>query len=346
MIVNHSQLRAALEKKLAPAYVVAGEELLLVQESLDLIRAAARQRGFAEREILDAERGFDWTRLSDTCNAMSLFAEQRIVELRISSAPDAAGAAAISNVAKHLPRDVLLIVSAGKLDSKQRKSGWFAALDAAGVSLYLDPLKPEQMPAWIEARLRATGLKAAPEAIGRLAQLTEGNVLAAAQEVSKLGLLHAKDSVLTLEDIESEVSDSAHYEAFGWLDKVLSGDARGAVHALEGMRGEGIEIPQIIGALSFDLRKLILASTAFARSHNAQAAVEAANIFPRSRQAAFARAAARVRPAQARDGLRMCARIDALSKSTHGRASAWEELLTWTLTASGAVPSGVAMAGA
>ncbi|MDB5987327.1 MAG: polymerase subunit delta [Nevskia sp.] len=348
MRLTPSQLPAALKQRLLPVYLVAGEELLLMQEALDAIRACARAQGYLEREVLDVERGFDWQRLIDSCNSMSLFAEKRIVEVRSSGAIDAAGGAALSTLTKNPASDVLLIVSAGKIEWRARSGGWFAALENAGASLYIERQKPQDLPGWIEARLRSVGLAADADAVRRLAQLTEGNLLATAQEISKLALLYPPSATaqarVGLEQVEAAVADSAHYEVYDWINKVLAGDAAGAVRGLERLRDEGVEVPAILGALVFDLRKLIVAAVIYARSHNAEAAVESAGVF-KQRQGVFARAAARIKPAQARDALRLCARVDQLYKSTGMAAAAWEELLTWALGASGAAAAAAATAG-
>jgi DNA polymerase-3 subunit delta len=331
------QLAATLAKNLAPIYVVAGEEPLLMQEALDAIRAAARTRGYAEREILDAEKGFDWQRLVDACNAMSLFASLRIVELRLGGAADVAGGKILAELAKRPPQDVLLIVSAGKLDWRARQGGWFAALEAAGVAVYAEPLKPAELPGWIDARLHAEGLSADPDALHLLAERTEGNLLAAQQEVQKLGLLKP-GAKLSASDIDEAVADSAHFEVFGWINRVMAGDARGAVRGLNGLRGEGVDIIPILSAFSAGLRQLAAAAAAYARSRNAAAAVEAARIM-RMNQPAYTRAVERTRPAQVLGWLRQCARIDQLAKSTGGQPAAWEELLTLVLAATGAAPA-------
>lgn len=336
---NPAQLAQALQRGLAPVYLVAGEEPLLLQEALDAVRAAARAGGHAEREVFDAERGFDWNRLLESCNSPSLFAAQRIVELRLNAAPDAAGAEALGEIARRPPPDVVLLVSAGKLETRARNGAWYAALDGAGVSLYIWPQKPEELPQWIGQRLRARGLQADAEALRRLAERTEGNLLAAQQEVEKLALLHP-GAALSLENVESAVSDSAHYEVFGWLNRIMAGDARGAVRALAGLRAEGVELPPILAVVAHGLRQLAKAAAVYARSRDAAAAVEAAGVF-RANQPAFVRAVERASQRQALGWLRQCAAIDAKAKSSGLQPAAWEELLRLVLAASGAAQTGV-----
>lgn len=336
MNLKPAQLAAALAKELKPLYAVAGEEPLLLQESLDAIRAAARAKGYGEREVLDAEKGFDWQRLHDACNAMSLFASLRIVELRLGGAPDVTGAKSLVELAQRPPQDVLLIVSAGKLEWRSRQGGWWAALEAAGAAVYAEPLRPAELPGWIETRLRAAGLSADPDALRLLAERTEGNLLAAQQEIEKLALLKP-GAKLAAADIADAVADSAHFEVFGWINRVMAGDAKAAVRGLDGLRGEGVDLIPILSAFSAGLRQLAAAAQAYARSRNATAAVEAARIM-RMNQPAYARAVERTRPGQVLGWLRQCARIDQLAKSTGGQSAAWEELLTLVLAASQAAP--------
>jgi DNA polymerase-3 subunit delta len=333
-INNPNQLTAQLQRGLAPIYLVAGEEPLLLQESLDAVRAVARTQGYAEREVLDAERGFEWQRLLDTCNTPSLFAPRRIVELRAGSAPDAEGGKVLTRVAQDPAPDVLLIVSLGKLESRARNAAWCGALEAAGVGLYIWPLKPEELSGWIGNRLRAAGLQADPDTLRLLAERTEGNLLAAQQEVEKLALLYPGQT-LGLPQIEAAVADSAHYEVFGWLNKLMAGDARGAVRGLEGLRAEGVDLLPILAVVASGLRQLARAASSYSRNRNASAALEAAGVF-RTNQPAFARALERCRYGQVLNWLRDCAVIDALAKSSGTQPAAWEELLTLVLAASGA----------
>lgn len=331
---NPSQLATALQRGIAPVYLIAGEEPLLLQESLDAIRAAAKAKGYGEREVLDAERGFDWHRLIEICNTPSLFAPLRIVELRSANAPDAAGAAVLTKLAQNPAPDVLLLVSLAKLESRARNAAWYSALENAGAGLYVWPLKPEELPAWIGGRLKAAGLQAEPDTLRLLAERTEGNLLAAQQEVEKLALLYPGQTI-GLPEIEAAVADSAHYEVFGWFNKVMAGDARGAVRGLEGLRDEGVEVLAILAVVAMGLRQLARAARAYASSRNASAAVESAGIF-RTNQPAYARAVERNRYGQVLGWLRDCNTIDSLAKSSGTQSAAWEELLTLVLAASGA----------
>jgi DNA polymerase-3 subunit delta len=351
-----AQLLSQIQRGLAPVYLVAGEEPLLIQEALDAIRGGARRAGFEERTVLTVESGFRWQQLVQEVCSPSLFATRRVLEVQMPKGPNGHrrgkgadddddaeseagdkaddGPKALVQLAARPAPDVLLLLVAGKLDKRGRESAWYNALDAAGASLYLWPVKPEELPGWIDARLRAAGLRIDAEALRLLAERTEGNLLAAQQEVDKLALLHP-GATLGLEQVEAAVADSAHYDLFGWFNKVMAGDAHGAVRGLDGLRGEGMEVPQVLWVVADGLRKLARAAQAYAARRDAASAMDAAGVF-KMNQPAYARALERSRSGQVLGWLRDCAQIDALAKSSGTQSAAWEELLTLVLAASGA----------
>nr|WP_240954091.1 DNA polymerase III subunit delta [Solimonas marina] len=318
---------------MAPLYLVAGEEPLLMQEALDAIRAAARRAGFTEREVFDVERGFSWQRVVESCAALSLFASQRIVEVRIATSPDDEGRKTLVALAAQLQPDTLLIISCGGLDKRQRESAWFRALDSAGASLYAWPIKSEEFVPWLTARLKSAGVQADADAIKLLAERTEGNLLAAAQDIEKLKLLFPGERV-TVEALEQAVADSARFEAFDLNDRLLDGDAQGAVRSLQRLREEGLAPLEILGALTWCLRSLAKAAMHRARVGDAATALEMAGV-RRFQQAKYLNALARVRPADGLNWMRRAAQVDQMVK-TGQDAAAWEELLTLILAASGA----------
>ncbi|HEY9545777.1 MAG TPA: DNA polymerase III subunit delta [Solimonas sp.] len=333
MQIKANQIATHLAKGLAPLYLVAGEEPLVLQETLDAIRAAARKAGFSEREVLDVERGFSWQRVVDACASLSLFATQRIIEVRMATSPDDEGRKTLQALAAQLQRDTLLIVVCGALDKRQREASWFKALDTAGASVYVWPVKSEEFAPWLDARLKAAGVKIDADAAKLLAERTEGNLLAAAQDVEKLKLLFAGERI-DVESLGQAVADSARFEAFDLNDRILDGDATGAVRSLQRLREEGLSPLEILGALSWCLRSLSKAAINFAKVRDAATALEMAGV-RRFQQAKYLKALPRVRPGESLGWMRRIGQVDQMVK-TGQEAAAWEELLTLILAASGA----------
>lgn len=334
MRLTSAQLAAHLGKGLAPVYIVAGEEPLLVQEALDAIRAKARQQGYSEREVLDADRHFDWQRLLDACASLSLFASRRLIEVNLpTGAPGVEGSKVLQQLAAKPAPDVLFLLVCGEIEWRNRSGAWYSALESAGAALYIEAVKAEQFPAWLSARARQAGVDLDAEAVEELAERTEGNLLAAAQDLEKLKLLFPGQAVSAAQ-LRQAVADSARFEAFDLNDRWLAGDAEGAVRALARLREEGSALPEILGAVTYSVRQLAKAAALFAQTRNGDVACDRSGVRRQSKPL-FLKALARVRYTETLGWLSRCARIDLMSKSGQ-EAAGWEELLTLALAASGA----------
>ncbi|WP_323845176.1 DNA polymerase III subunit delta [Microbulbifer magnicolonia] len=257
MRINPRQLSQSLNRGLATVYIVSGDEPLLVQECCDSIRAAARKSGFSERELLHAEHNFDWGLLLASAGSMSLFAEKKVIELRLPGGkPGDKGSKALQEFAGLGGDDLLLLLVLPKLDRSQLNSKWIKALEEKGVLIQIWPVDAQEMPRWIHQRLRAAGLDAEPEAIQILAERVEGNLLAASQEIEKLKLLSG-DNLISAAMMNDAVASSARYDVFGLIDRALAGEAESAVKTLHGLRAEGIEAPVVLWALAREIRSLL-----------------------------------------------------------------------------------------
>ncbi len=256
MKINLNQLSSHLQNKLAPCYFVTGDEHLLVDEALDAIRAVARDRGFTSRDLHVATTGFDWSSLRDAGANLSLFAEKRIVELRVPTGkPGRAGSQAIADFIDNCDDDLLFIVVAPKLERNNQSAKWVKALDAAGVMVTVWPIDRRELPRWIAGRMRAAGLQPDSDAVTLIADRVEGNLLAADQEVEKLRLILGEGKV-TAGDVGDAVANSSRFDVFKLVDAALGGDAQRAVRILSGLRAEGVEPVIVVWALARELRTL------------------------------------------------------------------------------------------
>jgi len=333
MQLRPEQLDAHLKKSLAPVYFISGDEPLRVLEAADAIRAAARERGYDERDVLNVQAGFDWNSLQAEAGNLSLFASRRIIELRLPTGkPGDAGARALREYAERPPEDMLLLVTAGKLEPAARKSKWLQALDRAGVVLPVWPLKPQEFTGWLQARMRRQGLQPDREALQMLAERVEGNLLAAVQEIDKLFLLRGAGAV-TGADILQLVADHARYDVFGLVDAALAGDAVRSVRILQGLRAEGTAEPVVLWALAREIRSLCAMSTVVAAGTGVPAVLAQYRVWDARKQAVGA-ALQRHRPAQCRDLLRRCAWLDRVCKG-QAAGNPWDELLQLILQLAG-----------
>jgi DNA polymerase III subunit delta len=255
-------LESHLARGVHGLYVVYGDEHLLAQEACDRIRAAARASGFTDRSVFTVERGFDWSSLLGASQSMSLFGDRQLVELRIPTGkPGKEGADALKVMAGAVNPDVLTLITLPRLDAATQKSAWFTALGNAGVALKIDPIERAQLPMWVGQRLASQGQRVAPGEEGRralqfIAERVEGNLLAAHQEIQKLGLLYPA-GVLSFEQVHDAVLNVARYDVFKLNEAMLTGDVGRLSRMLDGLKGEGEAAVLVLWALVEEVRTLL-----------------------------------------------------------------------------------------
>lgn len=249
--------RAERERRMPALITVASDEALLVQEAQDAIRATARAVGYSEREVLQADARFDWSRLAQATQGLSLFAKRRIVDLRLPTGkPGLAGAAALEELAQSLADDTLMMIALPRLDRRARETRWVSALERAGILLEIDSVDRARLPRWIGERLGRQQQLAAEDALVFIAERVEGNLLAAHQEIAKLGLLYPAGE-LSLAQVADSVLNVARYDVFQLPLAMLAGDAPRVQKTMAGLRAEGEAIPLVLWAITEELRMLI-----------------------------------------------------------------------------------------
>ena len=253
MQVKPDQLAGSLQRGLSPVYLVGGEEPLLLQECCDLIRETAKKQGFVERELLQVERGFDWSSLQQAA-APSLFATQKIIDLRMRTGkPGREGARALTEWADAPDPNMVLLVSCEQWDTGSRKSKWAGRLEKAGLRIDIWPVKAHELPVWLERRMLQQGMQPEPEAVRLLADRLEGNLLAAKQEIDRLALIKGA-GVITVDDVIKVVADSSRFDAFALGEHMLSGNLREGLRVAAGLKRMDTPLPLLLGALLRELQ--------------------------------------------------------------------------------------------
>jgi DNA polymerase-3 subunit delta len=252
--LGSDSLAAHLTRQLTHAYLVSGDEPLLVAEAADAIRQAARSAGFTDRQVFFAERGFDWNELRGESASLSLFSERRILEVKLPTGKPGDGADVLKALVEKPAPDQLLLVVSGQIE-KPQQSAWVGAFERHGAWLPVWPIDIARLPAWIEGRMRRQGLAISRDAAELLAERVEGNLLAAQQEIDKLALLLGSGTV-DVSTLESAVARSARYDVWKLQEAVLRGDSERALRILSGLQEEGEEPTLILWALSSGLRSV------------------------------------------------------------------------------------------
>ena len=318
MPLNAMQWQKSLAAdQLRPVYLLAGEELLVL-EAADALRAQARKLGYAEREVLDVGNHFDWDDLARAAAGMSLFATRRLLDLRLPTGrPGTEGAKAINEFCANPPPDVTLLITATEWSNKH-EGAWTRNLDAAGALVVFNAPRPNGWTLWIGARLSLRGLSATPDASALLAERVEGNLLAAAQEIDKLVVLHGQGKI-DAQEMENLVADSARYDAFKLTDAAFAGEGGRALRILAGLHAEGEEL---IGLMGWLVNQLQLALR-LANAHDFAAQARAERLWP-AREQLFRKALRRAPREHWLQCLARAARIDRMAKGRE-QGDAWLE---------------------
>lgn len=319
-------------KPLEPLYLLHGDEPLLVLEAADAIRAAARAQGFDEREVLVAGAGFRWDQLAQAGGNMSLFGGKLLIDLRIPTGkPGRDGGEALQRHCERIAGgspDVLTLVTLPQIDWQARKAAWLAALVNAGVALELNAPPLHLLPDWVAMRLARQQQSAPQEALEFIAENVEGNLLAAHQEIQKLGLLHPAGR-LTLEQVQEAVLDVARYDVDKLRAALLAGDAPRCARLLEGLRAEDTAPPLVLWALAQEARTLAQLRAQLDQGASFDAACAAARIYG-ARQGPYRNATQRCSTPLLRAALLQAARIDRMIKGLT-RGDQWDEFLQLAL---------------
>ena len=329
MQIKPEQLNAQLKKGLAPVYFVSGDEPLLVQEACDAIRAAARQAGCSEREVHHVETGFDWQGFLQAGDAMSLFADRKLIELRLPTGkPGDKGSKALQAYADRPSEDNILLIISGKLEGSQRNTKWYKALDKAGATVTIWPMDVRQLPGWAMRRMKDKGLQPSQDAVALLVERVEGNLLACAQEIEKLLLLHGEGKI-DVDQVAASVADSSRFDIYKLVDGALQGDAARTSRIINGLKGEGVEPVLVLWALSREIRAM--ESMAFGISQGANLGQVLAKHRVWDKRKPLVQSGLKRHPLPAWQAmLKRCAEVDGMIKG--GRpGNVWDELLELSL---------------
>ncbi len=324
MRLTCKELPAALERGLAPLYLLSGAEPLLLEEAADRVRSAAGKAEYSERSLHVADARYNWNGLlADACS-QSLFASRRLVEVRLASGkPGAAGARVLKELAGSPPQDTVILVIAGVLERSAKRSAWVRALEAAGAWIDAPVLAPAEHRAWIRERLLREKFQPEEEAVALLAERTEGNLLSARQQIDKLALTH-EPGPLGPEAVMRAIADASRFDVFQLGSAALSQNLRRTARILAGLKREGAPLTLILWVLARDITTLADLHWRTARGDSLPSAMGALAVWS-SRKAEF-RAALKRHGARSISGLLSgSARADQVIKGAR-TGEPWAEL--------------------
>lgn len=319
-----AHLEKHLTQSLKPLYILVGDEPLAQRESLDAIRVAARAQGYDERTTLTVERYFNWQQIQSYGQSISLFASLRLLEINIPSGkPGMDGGKALQALANKAIPDTCVVIILPKLERDAANSTWYSVLEKNAVTISLNEVDAANLPKWIANRLALQGQHTSQQTLEFLAHQVEGNLLAANQEVQKLGLLYPQGE-LSDATVREAVLNVSRYDAFQLGEAVLAGDAARTVRILQGLQDEGENAVAVMSPLMWVLRPLVRIKQAEMRGENIMNAMTNARIYG-EKQALVKHALARLNLKQLEAALQKLADIDKTAKGVM-LGDAWLEI--------------------
>lgn len=331
------KLDSHLAQQLKPVYLLHGDEPLQIMEASDKLRAQARQSGFTERTVFQPVDDSDWSMLREAADSLSLFADKRIIDLRLPTGkPGRTGSDVLKQYCVAPHDDVLLLITAGKLERSSANSAWFKAIDKVGVTMGVSVPAASQLAQWLKRRLLAHELQADSEALALIVDRVEGNLLAARQEVERLALLHPAGQ-LSRDDVINAVADSARYSISGLSQAALQGQTARALKILEGLQNEAVADVLVLFSLSQEIRAGARAAESVEAGVSMEAALKSAGVW-QSRKEPLKQALGRHSTAVWLAMLSSCSRIDRQIKGQTADAlhvSVWDAFAALIVLLSG-----------
>jgi DNA polymerase-3 subunit delta len=311
--LTSDSLKSHLQGEPARAYLITGDEALLVGEAADAIRARVKRAGFEEREVHFIERVADWDDVRAGSNNLSLFGSRKLIELRLPSGkPGTGGSNAIVDLLAVPNPDNVYLMLTGKLEREQNNAAWVKAFESAGAWLPVWPVETARLPTWLRARAAAVGVDLDDEAVQFIVERTEGNLLAAQQELEKLKLL-APSGRVNLAAAQAGIGDSARFDVFQLGEAALAGDVPRGLRILAGLRSEGVEPTLALWSITREIRNTWGTTQAEGARGWQKPSAALENAKRRAARLPYARLAVR------------SSRADRMIKGQH-RGDAWDEM--------------------
>lgn len=342
MEISSGQLNAQLRPPNRALYWVSGDDPLLMLEAGDAIRSFLRKQGFEQRDLFHVDKNFDWNNFFQLTSSLSLFAEKRVIELRFASAkPDEEGKKALQHFIDNPSADIAVMIIGPKLDKATTSTKWFGNLTANALLVKVWPLKREELPNWLNTRLKAAGISASRDAVAMLADRVEGNLLAAVQDIERIKLAYADNNgtakQLEASDIADFVSDNSRLTSFDLIDATLLGETSRAQKILQGLRAEGVHPLPILATFTRELDSLLPMLAQKEQGQTSEVIMQNARVWS-NRKTAVKSSLARLSKSEAWQLLHHARLIDGAIKGMN-LANPWDELSLLSLRLSGASPT-------
>ena len=275
------KLRAEIAaQKIAPVYLLTGEDTYRKQEVINQIRAALQPDDF--NFYADSAEKANMGEVLVLANTAPVFSPVRMVVLRgIEKLRKEPKAALLKYVSDPLSTTTLVLTHNDSKKMKTEKALAEACVASGRVADYA-ALKQAELNVWVKNKLAARGLNGDFDAVDLLCQSVGAELAALENEIEKLSLytLERESKKITKEDVLACIGFSKEENPFELSNAILACNKNKSIKLVDKLLDDGEEPVAVLSKMTFPIMKMARIKRMREGGVPAGEIVRAAGLFP------------------------------------------------------------------
>ena len=251
-------LKQSLKKgQIEPVYFLFGPETYLRDEAARLITDEA-MRGTLLREFNDSTFNLTSDDARDAIAAaeqLPMMSQRRVVRIKNLGKLKEADEEIIVNYVNRPVETSVVMFTTEDIDKRKK----LAKLLLAGAAFEFQPLKLNELQAWIRSYLKDLKAEIEPQALQRILETVTSDLHTLTNELKKLSAAALPSGRITTELVDSLVGRSREHMNWELSDHILSRNRRSALKTLKDLLDDGVEPLLLIGLIAGTYRRMALA---------------------------------------------------------------------------------------
>lgn len=256
-----------LKKNLLPLYIVYGAEPFLITESAARIRQQVLSSDPSIEHVvftLEHSGSTLWHDIAASQHHRSLFSEKQLIEIRLLAKFTQQDVPYLLSLLEKQTPDTTLLIQMGQLTRPQQQAKWFILAQQKGLVVQHWPLTTPSFIKWVNDYAKQQGLPLSPQTVDLLQFYTEGNVLAAKQEIERLALYYADSPPTT--DI-TQLEQQSQFQPQDLCEAILQQQPSRVIKIMQCLQFSGTAPQLLVWTLGQMLRALLRCLCAAEKDH-------------------------------------------------------------------------------
>ncbi|MDP3269980.1 MAG: DNA polymerase III subunit delta [Legionella sp.] len=312
MQIKQNALAQYLQRKIAPVFILIGQDNYLLEDSLNSIKSRIKNTANYEEKIITIQSPDDWNTVAEEANSYSLFSDTVLLNIFLDKKSiDAAGKKILTQYLNSINDKCFIILRAPNVPARQLT--WLASHDQA-LLIVTYPLNSEAMKNWIASKLTQNSLKFEQNVPGLIHHYTQGNMLACAQVIEKISLTHEPNTLINRQQALEHLSNQCDHSLFELADACLLGQADKAIQIVRHAANNKTEAILVLWMLTQEIRNLLQLFHKIQHQNDIKNACNQLKIWPQ-RISLYQASIKKLNPAMLQQLLHYCYAIDERIKS-------------------------------